>query len=144
MESKEKKKKSTFVIIGGGIAGVTCAEHLNLLCPDETVTLITAADLVKSVVNLNQYGRHIEEFDVEEKPIDSFSSGLSNLTVVKGKVKDFDPEGEVYFTLKTDFSVKIFFFELIYCTCLHNIASSAFEVHDLGENPGGKHKDLIF
>ncbi|XP_031558778.1 pyridine nucleotide-disulfide oxidoreductase domain-containing protein 1-like, partial [Actinia tenebrosa] len=66
--------------------------HLNLLCPDKKVTLITATDLVKAVVNLNQYGRYIEDFDVEEKSVDSFSSGLSNLTVVKGKVKDFNPE----------------------------------------------------
>ena len=89
----EKDPKSTFVVIGGGIAGVSCVEQLNLLCPDKTITLITASDLVKSVVNFTQYGRHLEEFDVEQKSIDSFSARLNNVRVIKAVVKSFDPKG---------------------------------------------------
>lgn len=85
--------KSTFLVIGGGIAGVSCVEQLNLLCPDKKVTLITATDLVKSVVNFTQYGRRLEKFDVEHKNIDTFSEGLENVKVVKAVVKSFDPKG---------------------------------------------------
>ncbi|KAK3733982.1 hypothetical protein QZH41_001132 [Actinostola sp. cb2023] len=92
---EEKKKKSHFLVIGGGISGISCVEQLHLLCPDKKVTLITATDLVKSVVNLAQYGRNLEEFDVEEKNIESFCEGLRNVSVVKGVVKSFNPIGGI-------------------------------------------------
>ena len=44
-----------FVVIGGGIAGVTCAETLAALCPDgDQITLISASPLIKTVTNFNQ------------------------------------------------------------------------------------------
>ena len=43
-----------FVVVGGGIAGVTCAETLSALCPDEQITLISASSLIKTVTNFNQ------------------------------------------------------------------------------------------
>lgn len=56
-QSTEEKVDSCggFVIIGGGIAGVTCAETLAALCPDEeSITLLSASPLIKTVTNFNQ------------------------------------------------------------------------------------------
>jgi glycine/D-amino acid oxidase-like deaminating enzyme len=38
-----------FVVIGGGIAGVTCAEELARLSPDDHVLLISASESLKGV-----------------------------------------------------------------------------------------------
>ena len=46
--------EATFVIVGGGIAGVSCVEQITYLCPDEPVILISASSVVKSVTNLSQ------------------------------------------------------------------------------------------
>ena len=46
--------KVTFAIIGGGIAGVSCAEQLAYLAPEESILLISATSIVKKVTNLNR------------------------------------------------------------------------------------------
>ena len=46
IKSEEKHEKCDFLVIGGGIAGVSCVEQLNLICPDKKTILITATDLV--------------------------------------------------------------------------------------------------
>ncbi|VDP92707.1 unnamed protein product [Echinostoma caproni] len=80
-----------FVIVGGGIAGVVCAETLcELIRPSrfggadqlsapgfaETelkVALISATATVKTTVNLRRITNMIEAFDVNEQPADSWS-----------------------------------------------------------------------
>uniref|UniRef100_A0A182JR63 Small ribosomal subunit protein mS40 n=1 Tax=Anopheles christyi TaxID=43041 RepID=A0A182JR63_9DIPT len=60
----------TYVIVGGGIAGVTCAETLTLLRPiDSTdrILLLTESTLVKAVTNVVPLGKILNRFDVEEK-----------------------------------------------------------------------------
>ena len=41
--------KETFdvVIVGGGIAGVSCAEMLSVLCPHESILLLTSSPVIK-------------------------------------------------------------------------------------------------
>ena len=67
MSSSPLPSPPHFLIIGGGIAGVTCAETLHVLRPDSKISLISATTLVKSVSNLRQVGKLLQEFDVEEK-----------------------------------------------------------------------------
>ena len=47
-------ERATFVIIGGGIAGVSAAEQLSFLVPEEQTLLISATCMVKKVTNLNE------------------------------------------------------------------------------------------
>uniref|UniRef100_A0A1I8H3N9 Pyr_redox_2 domain-containing protein n=1 Tax=Macrostomum lignano TaxID=282301 RepID=A0A1I8H3N9_9PLAT len=54
-----------FVIVGGGIAGVTCAETLAALEPDARVLIVSASPVVKAVTNLRPVTKLLEEFDVE-------------------------------------------------------------------------------
>lgn len=37
------------VVIGGGVAGVSCAEELGRLLPDDVITLLSASDVLKGV-----------------------------------------------------------------------------------------------
>ncbi len=41
--------RANFVIIGGGIAGVSCAEELGRTLPDASITLLSASDVLKGV-----------------------------------------------------------------------------------------------
>uniref|UniRef100_A0A671MUG6 FAD dependent oxidoreductase domain-containing protein n=1 Tax=Sinocyclocheilus anshuiensis TaxID=1608454 RepID=A0A671MUG6_9TELE len=44
-------KQVTFVIVGGGIAGVTCAVQIASQFASDEVYLLTASPLVKTVTN---------------------------------------------------------------------------------------------
>lgn len=59
--------ESKFVIVGGGIAGVSCAETLSFLCSTERIILLTESSLIKTVTNLVPLGKALTKFDVEEK-----------------------------------------------------------------------------
>lgn len=56
-----------FLVIGGGIAGVSCAETLSFYCPGERILLITESSLIKSVVNLIPLAKGLAKFDVQEQ-----------------------------------------------------------------------------
>lgn len=55
-----------YVVLGGGVAGTTVAEHLKLFDPGGEVTLISASPTVKRVVNLEKRGEVVSSFDVKE------------------------------------------------------------------------------
>lgn len=86
MENK-KEKTFRFVIVGGGIAGVTCVEQLSSEFPSEDVALITAGPHIKAVTNYKQVSRTLEEFDVEEKPSSVLEEKFPNLTIIHSAVK---------------------------------------------------------
>lgn len=65
------------VIIGGGIAGATCAKVFSLDNPAFDVILISASPVVKMVANLRTIGRSIDIFDV----IEQNSSALENINL---------------------------------------------------------------
>lgn len=71
-----------FVIVGGGIAGVSCAESLSFLCPDKTIAIITATPLIKTVTNLVHLTKNLFKFDVEEKNAKTLSDANPLLTVI--------------------------------------------------------------
>ena len=80
--------EATFLIIGGGIAGVSCAEQLAFHCPEEKITMISASSVVKSVTNLCQISKLLSTFDVKEKDCKEFASEHSNLSVIQGIVEE--------------------------------------------------------
>ncbi|XP_011156538.1 pyridine nucleotide-disulfide oxidoreductase domain-containing protein 1 [Solenopsis invicta] len=83
--------ESTFVIIGGGIAGVSCAEGLSFLAPEESIILITASPLVKAVTNVVPLGRTLMHFDVEEKNAAVLSEKYETLQVIHDTAVKIDP-----------------------------------------------------
>ncbi|WAR07082.1 PYRD1-like protein [Mya arenaria] len=88
-------KKNKFLVIGGGIAGVTCAEQLSSLCPTEEVALITASKLIKAVKNYQKVSRTLEQFDVEERPMIAMETDFPNVQVIHNKLTNLDTDKQV-------------------------------------------------
>ena len=80
--------EATFLIIGGGIAGVSCADQLSFHCPEEKIIMISASSVVKSVTNLCHISKMLSTFDVREKNCQEFASEYSNLSVIQGIVNE--------------------------------------------------------
>ncbi|CAK9802308.1 Pyridine nucleotide-disulfide oxidoreductase domain-containing protein 1 [Anthophora quadrimaculata] len=72
----------TFAIVGGGIAGVSCAESIAFLAPEEAIILITASPLIKAVTNIVPLGKTLMQFDVEEKDTTLLTKAYNFLKVV--------------------------------------------------------------
>ena len=88
-------KPRKYLVIGGGIAGVCCAEELCRLVEEEDeVTLITSSDVVKAVTNWKQIGKVMETFDVREKPLHSWIPKSSKLNVVRAKASSINTSGQ--------------------------------------------------
>ncbi|XP_042367173.1 pyridine nucleotide-disulfide oxidoreductase domain-containing protein 1 isoform X1 [Plectropomus leopardus] len=88
----KKEKTFRFVIVGGGIAGVTCVEQLSSQIPSAEVALITAGPHIKAVTNYKQVSRTLEEFDVEERSSSVLEEKFPNLTVIHSAVKSLNTQ----------------------------------------------------
>lgn len=75
-----------FVIIGGGIAGMSCAELLGCLCPGDKIILFTASPVVKAVTNVVPLTKMLAKFDVIEKNSESFSDSHPTLRIIHDPV----------------------------------------------------------
>lgn len=102
-----------FVVIGGGIAGVSCVEALSYLNKKAKVTLISASPLIKTVTNYVQMTRVAETFDVEEKPLSHAEENNSNVTVIHAAVVSLDSQNK---TLKTSDDNIVSYEKLCICT----------------------------
>uniref|UniRef100_A0A3Q2YK15 Pyridine nucleotide-disulfide oxidoreductase domain-containing protein 1 n=1 Tax=Hippocampus comes TaxID=109280 RepID=A0A3Q2YK15_HIPCM len=80
------EKTFKFVVVGGGIAGVTCVEQLSYSLQSADVALITASPHIKAVTNYKQVAKVLEEFDVEEQPTSVLEEKFPNLTVIHSAV----------------------------------------------------------
>nr|XP_057933696.1 pyridine nucleotide-disulfide oxidoreductase domain-containing protein 1 [Doryrhamphus excisus] len=84
----DKTRKSfKCIIVGGGIAGVTCIEQLSCSLPSADVALMTAGPHIKAVTNYKQVAKVLEEFHVEEQPSSVLEEKFPNLTVIHSAVK---------------------------------------------------------
>lgn len=88
----------TFVIVGGGIAGVSCAEGLAFLCPSKQVLLLTASPLIKAVTNIVQLTKTLCEFDVKELGAQQFSDSHPTVSVVQDTVTSINTDGHTVST----------------------------------------------
>ncbi|XP_019792175.1 pyridine nucleotide-disulfide oxidoreductase domain-containing protein 1 isoform X2 [Tursiops truncatus] len=79
-----------FVVVGGGIAGVTCAEQLAIHFPSEDILLITASPVIKAVTNFKQVSKVLEEFDVEEQPSTMLGNRFPNIKIIESGVKQLN------------------------------------------------------
>ncbi|XP_066561715.1 pyridine nucleotide-disulfide oxidoreductase domain-containing protein 1 isoform X1 [Amia ocellicauda] len=77
-----------FVIVGGGISGVTCAEQLASQFPSDRILLLTASNLIKAVTNYKQVSKTLEDFDVEEQPCSFLEEKYPNIKVIQSAVKE--------------------------------------------------------
>lgn len=73
------EERFTFVVVGGGIAGVTCAETIAICCPDQSILLMTESNIIKTVANLEPVARYLHKFDVKERSLAGTAPGSSFL-----------------------------------------------------------------
>lgn len=90
--------EATYLVVGGGIAGVTCVETLSILHPEETLVIITASSLVKNVTNVTFYAKTIVKFDVNETEASSLMRIHPNLKIVYDSLKHVNTENKIAFT----------------------------------------------
>ncbi|XP_022226581.2 pyridine nucleotide-disulfide oxidoreductase domain-containing protein 1 [Drosophila obscura] len=68
-----------FLVVGGGIAGVSCAETLAICCPSTSILLLTESSIVKSVTNLVPVARYLHKFDVREKDVKEIGASIDTI-----------------------------------------------------------------
>lgn len=105
--------EATYVVVGGGIAGVTCVETLAILHPEETLAIITASSLVKNVSNVSFYAKTIVKFDVNETEASSLMKVHPNLKIIYDSLKHVDTENQIAYTHAGD---KIRYKTMCICT----------------------------
>lgn len=105
-------RSATFVVVGGGIAGVTCAETLAFLEPDESILLISESALIKTVTNLIAITKTITTFDVKEENFNSLSCKYKNVNVIHDKLIEIDDEAQEIKTLTSKIKYKFL------CLCM--------------------------
>ncbi|KAJ2950747.1 hypothetical protein O0L34_g9007 [Tuta absoluta] len=103
----------TYLVVGGGIAGVTCVETLAILHPEETLIIVTASSLVKNVSNVSFYAKTIVKFDVNETEANSLKKIHPNLEIVYDSLKQVDTKAKL---ATTDDGTVIQYEELCICT----------------------------
>ncbi|XP_016994340.2 pyridine nucleotide-disulfide oxidoreductase domain-containing protein 1 [Drosophila takahashii] len=72
-------RECEFLVVGGGIAGVSCAESLAICRPTASILLLTESNIVKSVINLVPVARYLHKFDVREQDVSEMGATIETL-----------------------------------------------------------------
>ncbi|XP_018562937.1 pyridine nucleotide-disulfide oxidoreductase domain-containing protein 1 [Anoplophora glabripennis] len=105
--------EAVFVIVGGGIAGVTCAETLAFFEPEKSIILLSESSLIKTVTNLHAITKILTNFDIKEISAQEFSTKHSNITVIHDTLIEINDEEHF---IKTKDSKTIKYQYLCLCT----------------------------
>lgn len=101
----------TYLIVGGGIAGVSCVESLTFLADTkDSIVLMTESSLVKAATNLIPLGKVLTRFDVEEKHASALNG---TIRVLEDRLQRIDSENH-YVT--TDGGSKVYYRYLCLCS----------------------------
>ncbi|EGC34477.1 hypothetical protein DICPUDRAFT_88309 [Dictyostelium purpureum] len=92
------------LIIGGGIAGLTCAESYSYLKPNDKVTILSCSPILKTVCNVQKISKVLESFDVFESKFTDVEFNSPNINVVVCDVDSVDVENKIVKTDKGGFS----------------------------------------
>ncbi|KMY91130.1 pyridine nucleotide-disulfide oxidoreductase domain-containing protein 1 [Drosophila simulans] len=72
-------RECEFLVVGGGIAGVSCAESLAICRPNASILLLSESSIVKSVTNLVPVARYLHKFDVREQDVTEMGASFETL-----------------------------------------------------------------
>lgn len=92
MSRKEEVIEAKFVIVGGGIAGISCIETLMFYCETEPIILLTESPIIKAATNLVALGKSLTRFDIEQKHASSLPP---NVKVVTDKLFEIDSQRKI-------------------------------------------------
>ena len=101
------------IIVGGGIAGVSCAESLSAQNTDASILLVSGSPLVKRAVNIRSASKLVLDFDIEELTIESIAKENSGICVLNGVVTGFLAD-QTAITINDAFSIR--YSRLCICT----------------------------
>jgi pyridine nucleotide-disulfide oxidoreductase domain-containing protein 1 len=110
-ENNQNIRQCTFLIVGGGISGVSCAETINFLAPNESIFILAESSLIKSVTNLVQLGKYAQRFDVEEITAKDFEK--HNVEIITDQLKAIESKSKIAIT---ENGVRIAYKSLCICT----------------------------
>ncbi|XP_060534412.1 pyridine nucleotide-disulfide oxidoreductase domain-containing protein 1 isoform X2 [Cylas formicarius] len=104
---------AVYVVVGGGIAGISCVETLVFFDSQGRIILISESGLIKTVTNLQAITKNILNFDVEEKPGSFLSERFQNVSIVYDSLYEINDE-ECFVKTK---SGKIIHYQYL-CLCM--------------------------
>ncbi|ERL83828.1 pyridine nucleotide-disulfide oxidoreductase domain-containing protein 1-like [Dendroctonus ponderosae] len=90
--------EAVFVVVGGGIAGVSCAETLAFLQQEKSIILLSESSLIKTVTNLHAITKTLMGFDVKEAPSSTLQAKFQNITVVNGTLAEIQHKNSCIIT----------------------------------------------
>lgn len=86
-----ERLSAAFVVVGGGIAGVSCAEALAVLRPQDDVLLLSASSLIKAATNVQPLTKYLVKFEVEEQSAEALTQRCPTVRVVQDAVVALHP-----------------------------------------------------
>jgi NADPH-dependent 2,4-dienoyl-CoA reductase/sulfur reductase-like enzyme len=113
-QKKEKSSIVRYIVVGGGIAGVCCAQEIARLKKHDSieVVIITATELLKESAGVMKITNHLEEVSVFERTADRFSLDNPGIRVIHGSILSIDTSNKII-RLKDD---SFFIYEKL-CIC---------------------------
>ena len=84
--------RTDYLVLGGGIAGVSTAQTLHLLQSEASIVLVTATEVVKSVTELTHLTKLLSSFNVIETNIKDWQRDNLGVQLIKGVVTDISRE----------------------------------------------------
>ncbi len=91
---EESEMKCPFLVVGGGIAGVSAAQELSRLNPSKTVTLLSQTEVLREVLFSNRLTEHLEELAVQESSASELKKKFPNIRVVIGHFNNLDVQAK--------------------------------------------------
>eukprot|EP00903_Cladosiphon_okamuranus_P013090 g12210.t1 len=86
----ETKGNDGFLVVGGGIAGSTCAIELSRLCPSSKVTLVSPSSTIKTLLDVEQITPLVGLVEAKERSQDDFAEKHPGVVVVCDEVETVD------------------------------------------------------
>ncbi len=88
--SRDKIRSCETLVIGGGIAGVSCAQELSRLSPNSVITLVSQTEVLREVLFSNRLTENLEDVSVTESTVDELKLKFPNISAVIGKMSALD------------------------------------------------------
>lgn len=95
--------EAKFVVVGGGIAGISCIETLSFYCQTESILLLTESPIIKAATNLVALGKSLTRFDIEQKHASTLPQ---NVQIVTDRLLEIDTENRIIKTAEKNHSIK--------------------------------------
>jgi pyridine nucleotide-disulfide oxidoreductase domain-containing protein 1 len=89
-KSESKRISPRYCVIGGGIAGVCCAQELSRLHPNEIIVLISQTDVLREVTAIMKLTQNLEEFSVFERRTEQFCMDNKNIQVINASLESIN------------------------------------------------------